>query len=73
MIDSVQQQQNYLIVVTSDHAGHARVHGSQHPDDYRLPLIICSDTVPVKEFNNIAFSVVDLKGMVEKLLRGDSS
>ena len=72
MIDSVQQQQNYLIMVTSDHAGHARVHGSQHPDDYRLPCIICSDTVPVKDFHNISFSVVDLKGILEKLLRDDS-
>jgi hypothetical protein len=73
MIDSVKQQNNYLIIVTSDHAGHARVHGSQHPDDYRLPFIICSDTVPVKVFHNMFFSVVDLKGILEKLIRGDSS
>ncbi len=73
MIDSVKQKGNYLIIVTSDHAGHARIHGSQHPDDYRLPFIICSDTVPVNDFNDISFAVVDLKGIVVKLLKGDSS
>lgn len=73
MIDSVKQQKNYLIIVTSDHAGHARIHGSLHPDDYRLPFIICSDTVPVKNFQNMSFSVVDMKKILEKLLQGDSS
>ncbi len=38
------------------------------PEDIRLPLIICSDTVSVSRFQNIPFSVVDLKQMLEKLL-----
>ncbi len=33
----------YLVVVTSDHAGHDRQHGTGHPDDFRLPLIIAAD------------------------------
>lgn len=29
-----------LVIVTSDHGGHDRLHGTQHPDDYKLPLIV---------------------------------
>ena len=68
LVNSIERQKDYLIIVTSDHAGHARIHGSDHPEDIRLPLIICSDTVSVSRFQNIPFSVVDLKQMLEKLL-----
>ena len=43
-----------------------------HPEDYRLPLIICPDTVPVKQIQNMPYSVVDLKGIIESLLKGPS-
>lgn len=67
LVDLIERLKNYLMIVTSDHAGHARIHGSQHPEDYRLPFIISSDAVPVKNFHNISFSVVDLKRILEKL------
>ncbi len=34
---------------------------------YQLPFIISSDVVPVKNFHDISFSVVDLKKILEKL------
>jgi len=33
----------YLIVVTSDHAGHERQHGTSHRDDFKLPLVIAAN------------------------------
>lgn len=68
VIGTMKRQKNYLIIVTSDHAGHDRIHGSRHPQDYRMPLIISSDTVPVKQFQDISYSVIDLKKILEKLL-----
>ena len=34
---------------------------------YRFAFIISSDAVPVKNFHNMSFSVVDLKKILEKL------
>jgi predicted AlkP superfamily pyrophosphatase or phosphodiesterase len=40
LIALVKEIQRFLIVITSDHAGHGKIHGSSHPDDYRLPLTV---------------------------------
>ena len=72
LIETVIEKHCYLLIVTSDHAGHGKVHGSEHPEDYRLPLIVCSDTVNVKRFQGIPFSVVDLKLLIENLLKNAS-
>jgi predicted AlkP superfamily pyrophosphatase or phosphodiesterase len=69
LIEFILKEKSYLILVTSDHAGHDKIHGSHHPEDYRLPLIFCSDTVFVNKFQNIPFSVIDLKKMLENLIR----
>jgi predicted AlkP superfamily pyrophosphatase or phosphodiesterase len=69
LIISVKEQKNYLIIITSDHAGHCKIHGSQHPDDYRLPFIINSDTLKFKKFQNIRYSVTDLKNIVDGILK----
>jgi len=68
LVESVVKKQNYLLIVTSDHAGHGKIHGSDHPEDYRLPLIVCSDTVKVKRFQGISLSVTELKQLLENLI-----
>jgi predicted AlkP superfamily pyrophosphatase or phosphodiesterase len=68
LIDTVISKQNYLLIVTSDHAGHGKIHGSDHQEDYRLPLIVCSDIMDVKRFQGISFSVTKLKQLLENLL-----
>lgn len=70
LVKFVRQQKNYLIVVTSDHAGHDRIHGSRHPEDYRIPLIIDSDAVAVEHLNGRSFSIVDVKSIIEEMIRG---
>lgn len=72
LIETVIERQNYLLIVTSDHAGHGKIHGSDHPEDYRLPLIVCSDAVGVKRFQGISFTVTRLKQLLENLL-GEAS
>ena len=68
LIDLIVEGQRYLIVITSDHAGHGKIHGSSHPDDYRLPLIVCSDTKAFKQFKNKHFSIVAFKGMLANMM-----
>lgn len=48
LLDKVQQTGKYLLVITSDHAGHEKLHGCDHPDDYKLPFIAVSDSINVK-------------------------
>lgn len=72
LIDTILQKGDYLIIITSDHAGHETVHGSNHPDDFKLPFVIVSDRFKVDRFQNIAYRVVDLKPILERLLASDS-
>jgi predicted AlkP superfamily pyrophosphatase or phosphodiesterase len=71
LLDEVTQRGSYLIVVTSDHAGHGRVHGTNDPEDFKLPLIIAADQVlpplPTGKFN-----ISELKTLVEKTLTKDA-
>jgi predicted AlkP superfamily pyrophosphatase or phosphodiesterase len=68
LIDTVRRKGDYLIVITSDHAGHGTVHGSNHSDDFKLPFVIVSDRIKLNRFQKIPYSVVDLKPMMEDLL-----
>lgn len=70
IVELVTGKKHFLLVVTSDHAGHGKVHGSDHPDDYRLPLVLYSDTLAVKHFQSKPFGVIDLKRIVEGLVMG---
>jgi predicted AlkP superfamily pyrophosphatase or phosphodiesterase len=68
LVDFVRQKGDYLIIITSDHAGHGTVHGSNHPDDFKLPFVIASDRIKPDRFRDIPYRVVDLKPMLEGLL-----
>jgi predicted AlkP superfamily pyrophosphatase or phosphodiesterase len=57
----------YLVVVTSDHAGHDRQHGTSHPDDFKLPLIIASDR-GLPPLSAGAFRLTELKDMVKQIV-----
>lgn len=48
LIETVTKKEKYLLIITSDHAGHDRAHGCNHPDDYKLPFIAVSDVLDVK-------------------------
>ena len=63
----VSQRGPYLIIVTSDHAGHDRQHGTSHPDDFRLPLIMTADR-PLPVLTSGVFHITSLKRIVENLL-----
>ncbi len=69
LIRLVKEQKNYLIIITSDHGGHDKIHGSQHPDDYKLPFITHSDMIKLKNIQNTRYSVAELKDILDRVLK----
>jgi hypothetical protein len=60
----VKEQKNYLIIITSDHGGHDKIHGIQHPDDFRLPFVIHSDRIEFESVQNSKYGVTDLRNIL---------
>lgn len=69
LIQMIESKGSYLIIITSDHAGHGIVHGTDHPDDAKLPLIMVSDIVDLKQYQGIEYHVTQLKPILEAILR----
>ena len=42
LLDDVAKRGRYLMFVTSDHGGQERQHGTLHPEDFKLPLIMAA-------------------------------
>ena len=68
LIEMVKSKGSYLIIITSDHAGHGRIHGSDHPDDAKLPLIMVSDLIDLRKYQGISYHVTQLKPILESVL-----
>ena len=62
----VRQRGRYAIVVTSDHAGHDKLHGTQHPEDYKLPLIVAGN-VTLPRLPAGTWPVTGLRALVKQL------
>lgn len=69
LIDMVKSKGRYLIIITSDHAGHGTVHGSDHPDDAKLPLIMASDIINLAKYQGIPYHVTHFKSILESILQ----
>lgn len=68
LIKLITSKPGYLIIITSDHAGHGTVHGSDHPEDARLPLVMVSDTVELAPYQGTSFHVTNLRSILNKIL-----
>lgn len=67
LFEAVSKRGTYFIIVTSDHAGHGRLHGTSHPDDYKLPLIIAGE----RDFPPLppgTYLITGLRGIVQRML-----
>lgn len=68
LFDEVSRRGRYAIVVTSDHAGHDKQHGTDHPEDYKLPLIVTGN-VKLPPLPPGDWSVTGLRSLVRQLAR----
>jgi len=66
LFDEVSRRSSYAIVVTSDHAGHDKLHGTDHPEDYKLPLIVASN-VKLPPLPQGVWPVTGLRSLVRQL------
>jgi len=67
LFEEVSRRGSYAIVVTSDHAGHEKLHGTQHPEDYKLPLIVSGNVAHLPRLPKGNWSVTGLRELVRKL------
>lgn len=69
LFDEVSRRGEYVIVVTSDHAGHDKLHGTDHPEDYKLPLILSGNLARLPRIPQGDWPVTSLRSLVRKLAR----
>jgi predicted AlkP superfamily pyrophosphatase or phosphodiesterase len=62
----VSRRGRYAVVVTSDHAGHDKLHGTGHPEDYKLPLILAGN-VKLPQLPPGTWPITELRALVRKL------
>ncbi len=67
LLQYIINQKKFVIIITSDHAGHEKIHGTNHAEDYRLPFIFYSD---IKTLNPLEkYSVHELYHIVKMTLK----
>ncbi|MFN6961216.1 MAG: alkaline phosphatase family protein [Rhodocyclaceae bacterium] len=69
LLDQVGRRGKYAIVVTSDHAGHDKLHGTDHPEDYKLPLIVSGNLSSLPRIPDGDWPVTELRALVGELMR----
>ncbi len=70
LLDELERRGSYLVIITSDHAGHAKEHGTDHPEDLRRPLAMRSDRVRLPELSGDAREITGLRSLLASLLIG---
>lgn len=68
LVELITSKKGYLLIITSDHAGHGTIHGSDHPDDSKLPFVMISDVADLKQYHEMDYHVTDLKPMLKGIL-----
>jgi len=68
LIRLIESKGRYLIIITSDHAGHGTMHGSDHPDDAKLPFVMASDIIDLKQYQDVKYRVTELKPILDSIL-----
>lgn len=69
IIDHFIHSKNGTIIITSDHAGHEKEHGTDHPEDYKLPLIIFSKTTNFDDIKTSSYSSYQLRSLVNRVFK----
>ena len=71
LLADLERRGSYFLVVTSDHAGHDQEHGTDHPEDRRLPLVVRSDRAPLPDIQGKPYEITGLRAMLAPVLIGD--
>ena len=69
LFDKISRRGGYAIVATSDHAGHDKLHGTAHPEDYKLPLIFTGNLARMPRLTKGTWSITGLRALVRELIQ----
>ncbi len=69
LLAEVRQRGRHAIIVTSDRAGHGKLHGTNHPEDYKLPLIVAGNATRLPRLPHGTWPLTDLRALVRELAR----
>jgi predicted AlkP superfamily pyrophosphatase or phosphodiesterase len=67
----LERRGSYYLVVTSDHAGHGLDHGTDHPEDGRLPLVVRSDRARLPDVQGRRHEITGLRAILAPVFIGD--
>ena len=62
-----QLQEEYTVIITADHGGHGRTHGTDMPEDMTIPVIVIGEGFEPKSTLS-STSILDIAPTVVKLL-----
>lgn len=65
LIGKIQKKGSALIIITSDHAGHDKIHGSDDPEDAKRPLIVWASDGKIEAVPAEALRIEGLKKYIE--------
>jgi predicted AlkP superfamily pyrophosphatase or phosphodiesterase len=68
VINRLTEKTNTTLIITSDHSGHGKIHGSDHPEDFKMPLIVYSDMADFSEYSDAEYKTVELKNLIKKVI-----
>lgn len=68
VIKTLSAKENTTLIITSDHSGHDKIHASQHPEDFKMPLIVYSDMADFSEYQDRPYMTLELKELLSKVL-----
>ncbi|MBR4674732.1 MAG: alkaline phosphatase family protein [Victivallales bacterium] len=57
---------DYLVIVTADHGGHDRSHGTEMPEDMTIPILFYNPAFPVRELNEA--NIIDIAPTIVQTL-----
>lgn len=60
--------ENTTVIITSDHSGHKKIHGTDHPEDYKVPFIIYSDMADFSDLQNQPYSTHQLRQVLKRVI-----
>ncbi len=70
LFEDIGKRGAWRLIVTSDHAGHERQHGTHHPEDFKLPLILAGNP-ELPPLSPAVFPITGLKNLVRQMLAGE--
>lgn len=65
---AIDKSSPYLLIITSDHAGHGHSHGGSHPEEARLPFGVVSNVCDFSEIEGSPYRVSQLRDFIRQAM-----